>query len=667
MDSLNIGIKKKNYKAFSIIIIVLIIFRIWLAMSLPLRAWGDAGLDDFLLIKYAHTIASGQWLGEYGMTTFLKGVTYPLFVAAFYLLNIPYSAGLIGIYIAACLVAVKAFSPLIKNKNISGIIFILLLYSPAMFQDDYVQRLYRNAIIPAFVLLVFGFQIGTYLRLGRGVKGVSKWVIGESISLALFWYIREDSVWILPFYLVSLAVIYISIHKDKLYKGFLKKALFIMPIISIVIYALLIGGINYKYYGVFGGTELRLYVPYEYNVFMNYLEDIEPEEEIEGVEVTRDAIMQACDASPTLNTVRQNIENIYDNRYYLWANGDIKGEVKGSYYWWAIRHALSDSGIYRSPETTNEFLVNVNSQLKTAFENGELKAKGNNDFVSTVFSDMPLIISKMFESNRDIVNYRHCIAIEATGVGNNTDAIRTMEVMTGGRVIYPSDTKIKGWIFANDDSSSVSIELADKNGNKISDVQMLESKDVYDYYLKENAKNARFDINVSKNYKADDLTLAVYLDDSLYKTISLSQTDHYKDGSITYNIEEVSEDADIMPHDGRYAVNISNCIISVYRFFSWMIFALAVLSYLYVLVVCVKKIKAKVYDFNNRGIILTALLLSYIVLLFVVCFRYRIAWNSDLRWFYLTGTFPLMQLFKYYSISAAASELKKIMIVKKRM
>ena len=132
---------------------------------MPLQAAGDMVEDDVLLFQYAKTLLKGEWLGQYDLHTFLKGITYPFFLAVFYKLHIPYSLGIITLYIMACATMVYALKPVIKNQYVSICVFLLLLYSPSMLTTHYVQRLYRMAIIPSFVLLVFGFQIVLFMRI----------------------------------------------------------------------------------------------------------------------------------------------------------------------------------------------------------------------------------------------------------------------------------------------------------------------------------------------------------------------------------------------------------------------------------------------------------------------------------------------------------------------
>ena len=76
-------------KIFSILLFILTIFRIYLAVKIPLFIQADALYDDFLFIKYADSLLHGNWLGDYGYTTLAKSPSFSIFIAFTSLLGIP--------------------------------------------------------------------------------------------------------------------------------------------------------------------------------------------------------------------------------------------------------------------------------------------------------------------------------------------------------------------------------------------------------------------------------------------------------------------------------------------------------------------------------------------------------------------------------------------------
>ena len=61
-------------------------------------------------------------------------------------------------------------------------------------------------MVPA-VLLVVGCLIGLYFRRNGKLKPFILWSLGLSIIFSFYWYIREDSLWLLPLASVGLLII----------------------------------------------------------------------------------------------------------------------------------------------------------------------------------------------------------------------------------------------------------------------------------------------------------------------------------------------------------------------------------------------------------------------------------------------------------------------------
>lgn len=654
--------KEGRYKLFFIVCGIATIFRIIIAMGIPLRAIGDSPVDDVLLIEYAKSLAEGKWLGAYGPYTNVKGMTYSLFVALFYKLNIPYSMGIISLYIIACALTVKALSPKIKSIYVKGLLYILLMYSPVMFTMNYVQRIYRMAIVPTFVLLVFACHIGMYLRIGEDIKVVCKWAIADSIVLALFWYVREDSIWVLPFYIVSTFVMIYTVGKEERKIKIKKIGLVCLPYLAVVGISVMIIGLNYYHYGIASLTDLRKYVPTEYNDFIVNLETIKPDKDIETVVLTRDAIDKACDASETLNTIYEEIVLFYDENWLSYGYRKAEGEIDSGYEWWAFKQILANAGYYKDAKETSIFLEKVNNELEDAFESGVLEKKmitgSNSDgLITNIITDFELIVEKMFESGSQMLTYSTCGLEQVYGTGN-LDNVRLMEIMTNKRIIYAESTEISGWILTRNNDDKLDMAIVDKNGMNLLEITFLDSLDVYKVFGTESSRIARFNTgNILANYDADDLNARIYLNGNLYKEINLGEiSSDYNDEKIIYNIEQISG-MDIMSDEGEEYISLGNIIVNVYQNTSWLIIALAVFSYIYMCVQSILEIQNISNAWKADWLISTAYLLSGLVILFIVCYSYRIAWNTNGRDLYLAGVIPLFDLFKYYTILRVGSHI----------
>ena len=183
----------------------LTLLRILLAIKTPLYGLGTMMHDDFLLVNYADSLQNAEWLGtEYSNLTLAKGISFSIFLYLCNLLFIPYPLGLVLLWVLAAITFMAAVRAVVKNRAALLLIYLFLLYSPATFASSYSQRIYRMAVVPAAVVFVAACLIGLFFRRDERICVQVRWALGAGISLSFFWYIREDSVWLLPFVLGAL-------------------------------------------------------------------------------------------------------------------------------------------------------------------------------------------------------------------------------------------------------------------------------------------------------------------------------------------------------------------------------------------------------------------------------------------------------------------------------
>ena len=202
----------KRTLIFIIAIIICAILKQALVSNLPICANVPLGADDGLMINQAESIIKGTWLGAYNETTFLKGPVFPLFLSLIYFLHIDYISAITILYTISCLTLLWVISKVIKNKKILFLIYIVLLFNPIMFGKEIMQRVYRNSLIPSFAFFIFAGYINLFLeRNSEDIKKKIPTIVGLSIVLPLFWYTREDSMWIIPYIIFMSLSILISV------------------------------------------------------------------------------------------------------------------------------------------------------------------------------------------------------------------------------------------------------------------------------------------------------------------------------------------------------------------------------------------------------------------------------------------------------------------------
>lgn len=361
------------------LIAALTLFRIWLGAKTPLYLQADATCDDFLLVRYAANMLTGNWLGSFESLTLAKSASFPAILAFGYLCGIPYSVGLIVSYVFAVVLLCIALSRVIPDRRFTVLMYLFLLYSPAMFHEENTQKLYRGGYIIVFSLITIAAIIGMYTNIVQKGTALLKWSLCGAVSLPIFWFLKEDAVWILPFVLGGLicgAVRLFLFRKSVDHFG-RRCCLLLLPLLLLCTVTFLYRWNNYRYYGQFAVTDRQ---DTYFGKMLGAL--IQIEDETTGqVWITRKMLQKAMAASPTLATVQDNIEEGYEKGY--WVNDD--GEVDGDLIIWALRQDFTDAGIYeKGGKYVNQFYKNIYEELENAFDTGILIRTQGKLYISSI-------------------------------------------------------------------------------------------------------------------------------------------------------------------------------------------------------------------------------------------------------------------------------------------
>ena len=433
--------KIKSKKIDKIMIAVLSFFtlvRIYLQVKLPLYLQAGAGFDDFLLVKYAKSIMAGQWLGAFDTKTLAKSISYSLYLAINYILGIPYSFSLIVTYIIAIILFIIVIKKYIKSKYYLYIIYLVLLYSPVMFHIENGQKIYRGGVIVSFSLIVISAMIGIYNSKSAKIKNLIIYSAIGSLSLPFFYYLKEDSIWIIPFVVGSmlLTIIYILINKVDKKKT---RILFtILPIISLVLVNHIYCSINYSYYQEYAITDRNG------TYFKEVMADIikmEEKEENKKVWITKEMMYKAINASPTLQRIKPEIDDMYEHSWAV-----INGEIEGDIIYWIFKEAVGEAGIYRKGgKYVNNFYKKIDQELDKAYETGKLKVdKDNKIYLSSIgegFNQKELIDyykKQTPDSIKMIATYSQNDTTINEAYGNYDD-ILLMDHLTNSVTVWPGE------------------------------------------------------------------------------------------------------------------------------------------------------------------------------------------------------------------------------------
>lgn len=393
--------------------IILTLFRLYLYYKATYSIDMTAAYDDQLLIHYAQNLLNGDWLGDYNSKTLSKGISYSLFLVLANKLNLPYSI-LLGIFnILASLLMALSLRPIVKNRGYLFIVYLYFLFSPISFTNEYSTRIYRNAIVIPSVVVIVSCLLAIYFRKYRSMKSILPWMTMLAIIFPFYWFIREDSIWLVPFVVTALLISFIqiiigpdfkikkelkqmiaqlTINKQKIEK----LGLFLLPVVFFMMTIQFLGHKNEEVYGL---NTLNDRASGEFAQVMKNLIRLDDgttiNEKNSRIWVSREALNQAVAASPTFSKEANRIKELYTT--HAWTGAGKVKELKGDIIFWALRDVISESGYYRNnAKQTNDFWKKVNEELAKAYETGNLKKKKEFYLMGTgdgkIASDVPVLL-----------------------------------------------------------------------------------------------------------------------------------------------------------------------------------------------------------------------------------------------------------------------------------
>ncbi|MBO0454839.1 hypothetical protein JZO85_21455 [Enterococcus sp. MJM16] len=383
------------------IFIFAIVFRLVLAVMMPIKIYMHAGYDDALSINQALNILAGKWLGEYGTGTLTKGLSFTLFLLVNHFSQLSYPLFLCLVNMGAAFAIIKALSPLIKNKYLSGIGFLFLIYSPATLTSDFSLRVYRNSLVFATVLFVLAGILGLYLRRKETIKTRIPWSILLTIAFPFFWYLREDSIWLLPLYIVATFCTLFGIivqnqslgsslkevlrnfwqllkamNKQKIISNLLLLA---APVLFTLGESLLISKTNQDHYGIFTTNDRTKtsFAKLTENLIQidNSGYDKKSIAEDNGIWVSKRTFAEAQKISPTFAKYRKGIDWMLKDS--IWPDSwPVKnGELPGDMFVWGLREMFQREGLYKNGGENEKVFKQINEELAEGFKSGKLKRK----------------------------------------------------------------------------------------------------------------------------------------------------------------------------------------------------------------------------------------------------------------------------------------------------
>jgi hypothetical protein len=350
--------------------ILLVLVKLWLVggQALTVRLYAH---DDYLFIKLAGYLLSGDWLGPYDELTLAKGCFYPLWIAASFVLGLPLLLSQHLLYVTACFVAMLAFRPVLKNPLYQFIFFVFLLFNPISYTDQAMTRVLRDGIYPALTLITISCAVGLYLRPQVSWQRLWGWSIGLGGSLAAFWLTREEGVWILPVLAMIVGFDSFQLWRTKSVEWKTRTSLWAGSLTVFLLCVGIVAAINWFSYGVFAKTEFD---SSQFKAAYGALSRVKPLEWVPKVAVTKQTRMQIYEVSPTFNELKPYLEGEIGQAWTVPSkavNSQGEKEIDAAFIW-VFRQAVAAAGYYADEKFPGGYYQRVADEVNLACDQGKL-------------------------------------------------------------------------------------------------------------------------------------------------------------------------------------------------------------------------------------------------------------------------------------------------------
>lgn len=388
-----------------VLLVLLLIFRVWLGEKVGNQFYASQVYDDQLLIRYAYLPSH---FFEPNIDSLLKTMSYPLFLSFVKVSGLSYTFVLSCVWCCTALYFGSVFYRISdKNKIIGWVSFAYILFFPTAFELWQGTRLYRNAIIAPFVIMLFSYLlIITWKNIKSKISYLD--IIISIIFGVLFsftYYIKEDGLWILACLLfailVNTIIEIIKFVKNRRGKRFTMILLTIwIPIFVFIGITGIYKCVNNYYFGV---SEVETRNGGNLGEFVSLIYKIESTDRNNVVWAPKDAVDKVWNASPTL----QKMPDLYESITHTpWYSQDIeKHPIQGDFLTWVLRTALNDTGRWTNEREVDALFNKVNEEIKDAFDKGELQKD----------SRIQLLSSAGGKSIQEILNLNPLIVQEYIG------------------------------------------------------------------------------------------------------------------------------------------------------------------------------------------------------------------------------------------------------------
>lgn len=584
---------KKNNLYMVLIAIIITIISCILSFFIPISIFSTAIHDDAHFINQSISIINGDWLGTYNQMTLIKGPAFPIWLIIAHYTHVPLSIFNQLIYCISSIALTFTIKKFVGGKNFPYLILIALLcFQPYLFTERVIRDYSYTSL--TFLLIASIANISGEMN----VKNIFC-ILLSSVFSFMFWYTREEGIWIVLFLIIP--VILIKTSKNKLGQS-------LSYITCIILFFLFSSLISHKNMEVYGTASIVDFKDTSFKNALAALYSIKPTQtKPDHVPASKDQRLIAYKISPTFKKLEPFLEsnngwkaiscNVYSN---------VCGDYAGGWFMWAFRDAVYNVGGYKNAVTSNNFYSSIANEINTACEKKIISC--NKSLISYLPSPPPDFIIKYVKAMLKGLLKVTYIDIDTVSPRLSYDggkySIKEIADFFNITNYMPTDEQltgiISGWYYNHNDNEDW-LFLKYK-GNKIIKVRRELSIDVSQNLNTTKASNVRFRIPDVSELEA---ICSLHNTDSCVHFANIKQNRQYALAGGVLNIDKIIIPNKINPSN-KYHANTLKLLTILYK-----IITLVLTIYSVVIVNSTLRSKKSTFNIPALIIVITSLGLCF--------------------------------------------------------
>lgn len=454
--------------------------KLWLTAQIRVTpVYAPHDMSNYL--EHAKTLAAGHWWGAYDAFTLIKLPSFAIYLAALEDTGIPAPLAHQLFYGLACLVACLAVAPVVRRWAWLAVLYVVILFDPFTYCQQ-ATVVMRSQLNEWTALLTLACATGLFLRRRRSWRATLPWMIGLAFSFAVFWFNREEHVWIVPGLVVVLgAYFWLSGREQSRAELRARLATLVIPAAVWLAYLGTVTLLNGKVYGWYTVSEQS--AP-EFVSAYNSLARIEaPGTDDPWYPLPRNARSIAYAVSPAAAELRTGFEGPSGKNWTgvtCAAVGRCE-DIAGSWAMWAFRDAVAGAGHYRSGAEARDFYLRLAAELDAACDARKIacRPKGHGLLPPVTPAALPAIAARFRDAVQITVTMDQWDITPWADLARDPGLVNDYEVVT--RAVRPlSAVRVySGWLA---DSGLRSLDVEGPSGpDTQAQIRFGVSPDVYEF------------------------------------------------------------------------------------------------------------------------------------------------------------------------------------------